>query len=861
MAEEDKLEQRKAKLFGKLKSIFGEEEAEQNTANLDIKNKVLTILNKNWIYYLLFLPVLWLAWFIRTRNLSLFQGKYLAGELDCYYFFRLAEYLLEHGKLFAIDMMRYSPLGLKVDPQSSFFVHELVYAYKYFFKFFGLSQMEWHIIYPVVATVISFVFFFLFVRELFDNKIALLATAFLAVIPAYMQRTSAGFADHEALGMVWMFASLWLFAVAWKANKIKVTVPAGMLSGLFAGFMTLTWGGSLFLTLSIGLFAILALLFTNIKKRHFLLLSSWLVGYIPISFYKLGWSGLLTSLKGYDILLLCFAVAAYFIYFVLQKFNIKTAEKFIPKQALALALTGIIGLILVLSTGFLNISSIAQGILHPTGYNRLAFTVSENIQPYFLGGNGVFSDFGWTFVLFLIGSTLLVYTLFNAKKKYGLLASGTFTTALLVFFLGRLSPDAKYANFTNFFDATYLYFFAAFGLAVAFVYFYNYVKDKKIFEEITNNRWQLLLLFVWVALASIIARGAARTIFGLVPPVALASAFFIVNFGNICWKKNIRWLVLILAVFALICFATNANDFYKSNHYAGPSLPGQWEDAMTWIRDNTSQDAVIVHWWDYGYWTQAIGERATVGDGGNAMGWDHQIGRYGLLGRDLNETFAYYKTHKATHLLISGEELGKFHAFATIGSDENFDLRSTIGNFGLASQKEVRNGTRLIYQGGWPLDKDYVIGNLILPEGQAYIIGFSYLLSQENVIQEPELYIYYNEQQIAYPLSCIAIQGKRLEFENGTFPGCFILVPYVSSQQQVNQIGGAYYVSEKVQTTLLVRLYLLGEKIDGFKEVYSSKTPLGLYQGSPIGPIKIWEIEIPDYIQADEKYLEQSNYG
>lgn len=39
-----------------------------------------------------------------------------------------------------------------------------------------------------------------------------------------------------------------------------------------------------------------------------------------------------------------------------------------------------------------------------------------------------------------------------------------------------------------------------------------------------------------------------------------------------------------------------------------------WLDALEWIKNNTPKDAVIGSWWDYGYWIQTIGERASLAD-------------------------------------------------------------------------------------------------------------------------------------------------------------------------------------------------------------------------------------------------------
>ena len=39
-----------------------------------------------------------------------------------------------------------------------------------------------------------------------------------------------------------------------------------------------------------------------------------------------------------------------------------------------------------------------------------------------------------------------------------------------------------------------------------------------------------------------------------------------------------------------------------------------WLDSMEWIKNNTPEDAVIGAWWDYGYWIQTKGERASLAD-------------------------------------------------------------------------------------------------------------------------------------------------------------------------------------------------------------------------------------------------------
>ena len=244
------------------------------------------------------------------------------------------------------------------------------------------------------------------------------------------------------------------------------------------------------------------------------------------------------------------------------------------------------------------------------------------------------------------------------------------------------------------------------------------------------------------------------------------------------------------------------------------------------------------------------------------MHWNHQSGRYFLTGKDDNSTLTYLKTHNVTHILISEEEIMKYHAFSNIGSDENMDRYSTIGIFGLQQQKEVRNGTMFIYSGGWQLDKDYVLGKLILSAKNAGIGGFSFVV-QNDSITEPKAYVVSNSQQFELPISCLIAQGKRINFEttNDSLAGCLMMVPYFDQTGQGNTIGGAFWISEKVWDTNFAKLYLYNETSPYFKEVYADDMPLGIYQGRIVGPIKIWEVEYPQNITADPFYLESSQYG
>jgi dolichyl-diphosphooligosaccharide--protein glycosyltransferase len=42
---------------------------------------------------------------------------------------------------------------------------------------------------------------------------------------------------------------------------------------------------------------------------------------------------------------------------------------------------------------------------------------------------------------------------------------------------------------------------------------------------------------------------------------------------------------------------------------------------MQWLKENTSEDAVIAAWWDYGYWISTLAERKTLADNSTVLDW------------------------------------------------------------------------------------------------------------------------------------------------------------------------------------------------------------------------------------------------
>src|SRR3989338_3937868 len=163
------------------------------------------------VIWAIFAFIAWFGYTIRTKNLPLLQGRFLVGP-DEYAFLRYVKYIVEHGNLMQVDYLRYYPTGFS--GLAEFKVVSYFMAYLYQFLHFLNTSMTVDmavILYPAISFAISMVFFFLLVRELLDWRAALIATAFLTVLPAYLFRTIAGVSEKKALEMVFFFMAFSFF--------------------------------------------------------------------------------------------------------------------------------------------------------------------------------------------------------------------------------------------------------------------------------------------------------------------------------------------------------------------------------------------------------------------------------------------------------------------------------------------------------------------------------------------------------------------------------------------------------------------------------------------------------------------------
>jgi len=866
---------------------------------------------ENWIVYIILTFITYIGVYIRTRNLPRLRDITtntwtLGPDLDPFLFLRWAKEIAINGGLPVIDFMRYVPFGYPTANEMNFLSYLIVWLYK-FLSFFSHEVTVTYaaVIFPVIMFALTIIAFFLFTREIFykqskkiKNIIALLATAFFMLIPSLLPRTIAGIPEKESAAFFFLFMAFYFFLKSFRLGKKKQGLVFAFLAGVATALMALVWGGMIFIFFTIPPAVLLAFILGKIKKHQFILYSTWLITSFIIMIPSSGRytaHNLLTSTST-GVAIGIFALIL--ISFILIKFE-KTRKLIglikLPQKISSLIVSGAIILVLafiLLGPSVLSaqIVDVKNSLITPQT-SRWGLTVAENKQPYFTDWRGNFGPivlklplFFW---MFLIGSVALFYNLVKKiKKKERIILTFGYIVFLICLIFSRYSPNSILNGTSGLSLLIYFGGWIFFLVLCAHIYYKNYKKGTlDIFKELN---FAYIMYFIIFTIGIIGARGAIRLIMmlGAISPVAIA--FLVIKTSEKYFKTKddaIKFLTGILAVILILASIFTLWNYYQSDKQSAANFaPGpyqwQWQKAMDWVKTNTSEDAVFGHWWDYGYWVQSLGERATILDGSNSIVyWNHLMGRLVLTGNNEKDALDFLYSHNGTHLLIDSTEIGKYTAFSSIGADENYDRYSWIPTFTMDEKQtqEMNNQTGYVYPGGSSLDEDIIWekdGQEILLPKRVAGLGAILLKKTENAILQPEAIFVYNGNQYNIPLRYVYFNGELHDFKSGLDAGIFLfprLDTTANGGVNINELGALMYLSGRTIHSNLVNLYLFGQESDYFELMHSEDSyfveninqqgmDLGdfiYYQGFQ-GPIKIWEIKYPEKMEIKPEYLERN---
>jgi len=888
--------------------------------NKDFVKKVKSIISNNKFQWaaviVLFLIIFSFSSIIRFNNLNLLidetTGEYIPTALDPYYFLRMTETYIENDySLPEYDEFRYSPYG------------ETSWSHEFFFKINIFIWRVWQnfdsdvsirfvsVLFPGIFFMLFLIVFFVFSYVLTKNKwVGLFASSFVAFSSSMLYRGMAGFYDHDIPGMFMFILSLAIFGlILSKVKSEKKEILKSCFFGLILGFFSIltygVWGGVFrFILIIIPISFFLVWIFNireeKVKKdflvNELLFYFSWIVSIIVLGFV-FGFSILsiinqFTSSTGIltlFVLIVCL-IDFILIYFSdsLKKFHFKEAYSLIYSFIISFIL-GFIGLFLIGRNPLKLVKDLVYQLLYPFGTGRVGLTVAENAQPFvsdWMGNSGTLIF--WMFLLGIIFLGINIIKGIKAKKhRFIFLLSYILMVCGIIF--SKYSSNGLF-NGENLISRAFYFV----PLIWFFVYFiWLYLRSDFYINKI--NCFLFSIMFFTI----ISGRSAVRIFFSIVPFMIFFASYFLLELFSYWRKSKDEILKIVLGICFLFFFVFSLAFIYNSyfsvnlnSFYVAPSADSQWQNAMSWIRDNTESDSIFSHWWDYGYWVQTLGERRTICDGGHfqsSTNGNHNIGRYVLTTPNPDSALSYFKSMNVDYLLIDQTDLGKYTAYSKIGSDENWDRLSVIpvGPIDERQTQETKTETINIYVMNGIVDSDIryelngqkvflpgpsydSLGN---PSYKSYLLGVIFNRTLESLNQPYGVY-YYNGNQIMLPLRYIYIENELFDFKIGV-DSVVQIIPSLNAEEMgysIDPMGALIYLSPKVKDGLFAQLYLLDDAFENYPSIklvheeYDSVVKSLKIQDASIvdefiyfngfrGPIKIWDVsDIPSDILEFEGF-------
>ncbi len=138
-----------------------------------------------------------------------------------------------------------------------------------------------------------------------------------------------------------------------------------------------------------------------------------------------------------------------------------------------------------------------------------------------------------------------------------------------------------------------------------------------------------LFLAIWTIVAVYASTRGIRFTLILVPAFGMAIGCFfglatdyLAKQGLEAWKmkKSITYGIMIVVAVLLLANPVNPSynmveQGYNQAIHEIPSMNDAWWNALTNIKENSQEDAIITSWWDFGHWFRFVADRAATFDG------------------------------------------------------------------------------------------------------------------------------------------------------------------------------------------------------------------------------------------------------
>mgnify|MGYP000093119868 CR=1 FL=1 len=573
-----------------------------------------------------------IAFTIRYANHS-----QLLFDPDSYLWYRLAmyfsgvktQYFVNHGGVI-IDTLRYFPTGRVLTQDLLLLPMFIGYSFK-LLGVFGIAQTPENVlkymfvIGPFFAGLTTIVVFFLSKELTGSHRVAALTSLFYAVAPYAMIRNTAGDTGQESIGDFLILSWLFLFFIATRYKPFsRKHIAFAAASGLVFALANYSWGGNIFY---FGLISLSVLIYLI----YLVIMDSKNVAKNPV-------------LSSYVLMMPVGLIISHFL--APLRYSLVTITSFPDLLAYVVILLSIVSIL----SGKFNISS--------------RKTVAGAIGVFFIGA--------------------LVTGMLDKIVVHSLsFINGIFTTGDK----GIVGNTVAYYRSTGFsqFKATFGILLVSIPLGILYVGREMYLKRN--FKSLFILIWLIigLIAFRWMIRLSIYLAFIMPLMFAIIWEYLAKKAVIVKDKedkdSKTAAKFNYIFVILIAILFIspVIVQGTQMAVYSTSND----RLVLPWENAGTWIKNNTPANSILISWWDYGYYLQTFADRTTIVDGGNA---GKPLTKFNNRDIDVakaftspeNEFTVWLKPYlslshpRPIYVLVSYQEFGKSSAINYIAKDHLF---------------------------------------------------------------------------------------------------------------------------------------------------------------------------------------------
>jgi len=495
------------------------------------------------------------------------------NEFDPFFNYRATQYVVDNGidAYFQWnDELSWYPHGRDISSNSQVMLH-LTAATTYGIFGAGSDLYDFTILFPVIIGSLTAIVVFALVRVIGGTTAGLFAALLFSISLPIIIRGQIGWFKSEPLGLFFSILAVYLFLSGIKSKNYKIAISKLLFAGVLIIFGLSAWGGDQFFILPLGIF-ILTLPF--LRKDHKFLI--WAIPLFSIStiltsfvFERLGTS-FVTGLGGLSLI-----IPTIFLIFCILIQN-KSSEKHKTRNGLIFLIA-----IIIIGSSFLILGTDSDFIPLPTHRYLNA------LNPFLTTSDPLtdsVSEHATTTLAqsFLFHSILMIFAglgiwLILRKSKLNFIKNDMISFSLIIGLIG-VYVSSTFVRLEVFASLSII-ILSSIGLSILI---------KELFSRKTDIK----------------------------------------KFNNFVIKLPLVTGLIILLIFPLI-FPINANVFTISDN--PPTImnggttysisTSDWLDTLEWIKNNTSEDAVIGAWWDYGYWIQTKAERASLADNSTVIDW------------------------------------------------------------------------------------------------------------------------------------------------------------------------------------------------------------------------------------------------